>query len=106
MFLNYVDTFTEWHLKLLRLFQNPPAPPNLSGGLSHVLELVYPELKGQRQFYDSIWRELYQRSLVNSDTLHVTVTASGLAQRRTTSLGDKFLSFVTMPAGTPHPTAG
>jgi hypothetical protein len=98
MFLNFVDEFTEWHLRILKLFQAPPVPDNISaGGLSHVLENAFPELRGQRDLYDSLWRDLYQRSLVGSDTLHVTMTATGLGQKRTTSIGDKFLGFIEEP---------
>ncbi len=95
MFLNFVDAFTEWHLRILRLFQNPPPQPKrLAGGLSDVLEGAFPELKGEREFYDSVWRDLYLRGLVGAETLHSIATGSGLAQKRTTAFGDKFLAFI------------
>lgn len=98
MFLNFVDMFTEWHIRILKLFQAPKAPSGLlSGGLNQVLEHTFPELKGQREFYDSIWRELYLRSLINTDSLHVSMTEYGLNQKRTTQLGDKFLTFIAEP---------
>jgi hypothetical protein len=35
MFLNFVDVFTEWHVRILRLFQSPPAQPNIPAGGLH-----------------------------------------------------------------------
>jgi hypothetical protein len=95
MFLNFIDVFTEWHLRILKLFQTPPVDQNISmGGLSHALEKAFPELRGQRFFYDSVWRDLYLRSLVNTEHLHVTMSGSGLAQKRTTQHGEQFLAFI------------
>lgn len=98
MFLNFIDVFTEWHIRILKLFQAPLPPPGLfTGGLSHVLENAFPELRGQREFYDSIWRDLLQSSLINTDSLHIMMTGDGLVQKRTTQHGDKFLAFIAEP---------
>ncbi|GAB4372782.1 MAG: hypothetical protein Kow0042_16260 [Calditrichia bacterium] len=95
VFLNLIDSFTELHLRILKLFQNPEPPPNLSmGSLSNVLEHNIPELRGRRELYDQIWKDLYSRGLVNTDGLHVTMTGHGLGQKRTTGIGDKFLQFI------------
>ena len=67
------------------------------GGLSHVLATAFPELRDQRSFYDQIWRDLHNRGLVNTETLHVTMSGHGLAQRRTADLGSAFLAFITSP---------
>jgi hypothetical protein len=98
VFLNLVDTFTDWHIRILRLFQSPPQQENLmSGALSQVLENAFPELRGQRDFYDSVWRDLYLRSLVGTENLHAMGTGTGLGQKRTTKIGDKFLAFIEGP---------
>ena len=103
MFLRYVDEFTPEHLGILVLFDNPVnwferaqrAFPNLyMGGLSHVLAEAFPALQGQREIYDQIWKDLYQRGLVNTDGLHTTMTGQGLQASRTTELGKAFLSFI------------
>jgi hypothetical protein len=99
MFLNFVDVFTVWHMRVLRFAQAPPGNSNLmAGALARILEDAFPELRGQREFYDSVWRDLFQRGLVNTEGLHVTMTGSGLAAKRTTGHGDKFLAFVTAPS--------
>ncbi len=98
MFLNFVDVFTEWHIRVLRFAQAPPGNSNVIGGaLAQILEDAFPELRGQREFYDSVWRDLFQRGLVNTEGLHVMMTGSGLAARRTTGHGNKFIAFVTAP---------
>ncbi len=98
IFLNLVDSFTELHLRILKVFQNPEPPQNMSmGGLSNVIERNIPELRGRRELYDQLWKDLYSRGLVNTDGLHVTMTGHGLGQKRTTGLGDAFLKFIEEP---------
>ena len=95
IFLNLIDSFTELHICILKLFQNPEPPPNLSmGGLSDVIEHNIKELRGRQDLYDQIWMDLYSHGLVNTDNLHVTMTVHSLRQKRTTGMGDAFLKFI------------
>jgi hypothetical protein len=105
MFIALVDRFTEWHLRLLKLFQEPGEPYSQAGGaqlymggLSSVLETVYPELTGRRSFYDLVWSDLNAAGLLNTSTLHVTMSGQGLLAKRTTELGDTFLAFISEPS--------
>lgn len=99
MFLDWIDSLSVLHLQVLKLFQNPTPPPNMSmGGLSSVLEYNMPQLRGHDSTYLQIWRDLYSRGLVNTDNMNMTMSGSGLGARRTTPLGDSFLSFITGPA--------
>src|SRR5690349_23478274 len=107
MFLSWIDSFTVWHLKLLRLFQNPKAwfaknnvqPPSfaISSSLSQLLTTAYPELGNQREFYDLVITELDARGLFSGSSIHGMMSASGAFEKRTTQLGDKFLEFITSP---------
>jgi hypothetical protein len=98
LFLEFVDSFTELHLRILKLFQAPPPPPGMSmGGLGSVLEYNIPDLRGQQELYKQLWRDLYSRGLVNTDSVSGTMSAHGLASKRTTELGDAFLSFIESP---------
>lgn len=98
LFLNFVDTLTELHIQILKLFQAPIPPSNMSmGGLSSVLEYNMPEMRGRRDLYDQLWKDLYTRGLVNTDGMHTTMTGNGLGQKRTTALGDAFLGFISEP---------
>lgn len=99
LFLNFIDSLTELHLRILKVFHVPSPLPNLSmGGLSDVLEHNIPDLRGRRELYDQLWKDLYSKGLVTTDGLHSTMSGHGLAQKRTTGLGDDFLKFIAEPA--------
>jgi len=107
MFLNFIDTFTPWHLKILKFFESPQEWGNkhnitysdyASGAPSHVLEESFPtELRGRRNFYDQIVKDLYLRGLMNTESLHVTMTVHGMFEPRITDLGKQFIKFITVP---------
>lgn len=107
MFLHWVGAFTSWHLRLLRLFDDPKATlaeqdakrldGSISCALSYVLETAFPALNGRREFYDQVWHELNAAGLVNTDSLHTMMTGTGTMQRRTSGLGRAFVSFVSEP---------
>jgi hypothetical protein len=106
IFLRYIDELTVWHLRILQLFQNPPMhlafkgikTGYVSGGSSQVLENVYPELEGRREFYDQVVADLNSRGLFNSPHfLHSTMSAAGMVAKRTTALADALLTFIANP---------
>lgn len=106
MFFSFIDIFTVFHIKILELFQNTskwfikhglPYPNIVSGALSHILENALPILKNKRDFYDQIWKDLYLRGLVSTDSLHGMMTLQGIMTKRTTDIGDSFLSFISNP---------
>lgn len=95
LFFNFVDSFTEQHLRILKVFQAPIPPPNMSmGGLGSVLEHNIPELRGRQDLYIQLWKDLFSRGLVNSEGMNVTMSGSGLSAKRTTGIGDSFLQFI------------
>jgi hypothetical protein len=104
IFLNFISTFTVWHIKILKLFDNPEdwfkkngksMPSYMAAGLSNVLEEAYPELTGKRDLYDLIWDDLSRAGLHKTSGLHTTMTGSGLMVQRTTPFGKEFLEFIT-----------
>ncbi len=105
MFLNLVDTYTVWHLRLLKLFHNverwaldsSQELPEITGSLAKILESAYPSLHSQRTLYDQVWKDLYQGGLVNVDSLHTMMSGQGLKARRTSELGAQFLKFIEEP---------
>ncbi len=106
MFLNFIDTFTPWHIRILRFSKeiNSMAMAKgidttgyLAGAVSIVLEGVFDDLKGQREFYDQIVRDLEVRGLIGMKSLHTMMTGRGIFEKKTTALGDKFLAFITAP---------
>jgi hypothetical protein len=98
LLLSFIDDLTEMHLRILKVFHKPNLPQGISmGGLSTVLEQAIPDLRNRRDIYDQLWKDLYSRGLVNTESLHVTMTGSGLAARRTTDLGESLLQFISEP---------
>ena len=96
IFLNFVDTLTELHIQILKLFQAPTPPPGMSmGGLGNVIEHNMPNLRGQKDLYNQIWKDLYSRGLVSTEGINATMSGQGLGQKRSTNFGDSFLSFIS-----------
>jgi hypothetical protein len=101
MFLNFVDVFTPWHIRLLLFFDNPKEYCNRNninvtslfmGSPSRVLEQAFPSLR--RDFYDQITKDLYDRGLsFDANSLHVLT--SNLFAPRITIMGIKFLRFIS-----------
>jgi hypothetical protein len=103
IFLNLIETFTTWHIRILKLFDNPPnwlksnnkTIPNFMGaGLSSILEIAYPELTGRSDFYNLIWDDLHRAGLHNSGSLKTIMSSNGLMANRTTEFGKRFLRFI------------
>jgi hypothetical protein len=104
IFLNLLDGYTVWHIRLLKLFNNPAhwfktnnleVPTNImGGGLKIVLEIAFPELKGRSDFYNLIWEDLSRAGLHNTSSLGGMMTSGGLMQNRTTDIGRRFLGFI------------
>jgi len=106
MFINYIDTLGVWHMKFLDLFSGPDEWAHRNdqsfeqigmGSLSTLIEVAFPEMRGQRTLYDQIGKDLAFRGLAQIDNLHVTMTGNGVTQKRTTEIGDQFIKFISNP---------
>ncbi|MYC12366.1 MAG: hypothetical protein F4Y39_01425 [Gemmatimonadetes bacterium] len=106
MFLNFIDELTSWHLRVLHFFDDPKIwgsqhnisyPKWNSGGPDTLLEFTFEELRGQRDFYDQVVRDLHYRGLMNIDSLHITMTGQGMFASRTTEMAKGFLAFISSP---------
>lgn len=104
IFLNFVDTFTVWHLTILTFFNNPRAwfekngqtPLNLTiGSMFSVLKSAFPSLVGQDELVDLIWNDLHNTGLHNSSGLKAMVSGDGALAERTTQLGKEFIRFIS-----------
>jgi hypothetical protein len=126
MFLDWIDTFTIWHLKILILMDNPELGAKLSsnqedkvdmdeirnqwiaeggdpqspardrGSFVFFIEAVYPELKERKSFYPQIVRDLYNHGLISVENLE-TIGWDRILAKRITELGTQFLMFVKEP---------
>jgi len=106
IFLNLIETFTIWHIKILKFFDDPKTWFHSNNrkisnyiylGLSDILEDAYPELKVKADFYNLIWLDLSRAGLHNTGSLKGIISSSGLLVSRTTDLGKQFLDFISNP---------
>ncbi len=107
MFLNFVDSFTPWHLVILKFFDNPRewgqkhgiSYPNymIGGSPGTILEVTFTELGGKQELYDQFVKDLFSRGLMSTDQLHTMMTVGGMFAPRTTSMGQQFIKFITSP---------
>ncbi len=107
IFLRLIDQLTPWHLRVLGLFNDPVEWMNGSGiaypgwgmgGVSMVIEHCFPELRGQRDTYEQIVRDLQTDGLVKDGKfLHITMSGRGMVEARTTDRGKRFINFTTSP---------
>jgi len=106
MFLNFIDELTPWHLRIIKFLDNPIEwgktnniifPQISMGGIATILEIAFNELKGRRDFYDQIAKDLYSRGLLGTEHFHTVMTRHGLFQSKTTSMGKQFIQYVTSP---------
>lgn len=106
MFLNWIDEFTPWHIRVLNYFENPIgwfnknkiSPKNYtSGSPAHGLTQAFPELNDKRNFYDPIITDLYSKGLIKIDSLHLGMDERGIYAPRTSMYGTIFIRFVSSP---------
>ncbi|MGY5146617.1 MAG: hypothetical protein ACW9W4_01250 [Candidatus Nitrosopumilus sp. bin_7KS] len=105
--LNHLDTLTGWHLKILDYFWHPQGwfqvrekpIPNYSGGsASSGLEAAFKELEGRDDFYNAIIDDLIAKNLMmKGKYMNVTMSASGIWERRVTDMGRKMLDLIRDP---------
>lgn len=109
VFLNFIDSATPWHLIILKYFNNPVEWgkkhgvnfPNIPvGSLSSGLELAFPELQGKRETYNLFAKDLFNRGLLGTDSLHTSLSEGAIFASQTTSLGKQFLDFISSPLET------
>lgn len=99
MFMSYVEKYTVSHIKILNFFNNPKKFPNVNvencimGSPSQPLSQVYPEVSPLR---DKCINDLYNDGLMNTQSINISMTAQGMVAKRTTQLGDDFLSFLKL----------
>ena len=106
-FINQVDTFTVWHIRLLDLFKDPSAwfkreyeelsgTPSV-GNLEQLIIFAWPELKDQNGLLNIVVQELEAKGLYAGGGLRMSTGPRGVYGKKTTKMGDAFLEFITAP---------
>jgi hypothetical protein len=107
IFVNWVESLTHWHLRILQLLADPPrwfldtgkAPPqyHITGSIFALTQDAYPELKGQRDFVEKLFNDLVNDGLLQKCGLFTMMSGSGPFEKRATELGNELLAFVSDP---------
>ncbi len=107
IFIDYIDSLTPLHLKVLRFLDDPKDwgqkheihyPEWSEPSAASALELVFPELAEDRWLQMFLIGDLYNRGLIDIDSLQTRGRSKPqpLASR-TTQMGKKLLHFITSP---------
>lgn len=100
IYLDLLDRYTVWHLKILHFFYNPSMfkAVNVSGFMMgspmEPLLQAYPELSDNKPIINKIVKDLYNDGLMNTKDLNCSMTPSGMIASRTTELGNDFIRFI------------
>ncbi len=106
MFLNFIDEFTEWHIRILKLVDDPAEwctthsvslPTEIRRGLLDLIEVAYTNLVGQDDMCKIIWVDLHRKGLVHIEYMDDPTFFSNIEVSRTTSIGKQFLNFIEDP---------
>lgn len=102
--LNLIDRFTPSHLRLVTLWDNPPAwfaahdipQPTAAFATSRTVtvEAGLPEMRGRKDFYLLVASELASAGLLNA-SLTGMVQPPSLMSRLTTDFGRQFVRFIS-----------
>ena len=105
IFVRLIDQLTPWHLRLLSVLNHPVRwmeqnevryPGWGAGGVSHVIEHCLPDLRGKREIYEQLIRDLQAEGLLGQGQyLHITMTGQGMVDSRTTDRGKRFIRYIT-----------
>lgn len=106
-FISITDRLTPLHIKLLKILADPQAiiDSNESaksrfesvymGGINTLFELLLPEYP--TDLVGIALYDLYVSGLQNTERGGVTMSKIGIASKRTTAFGDKYLQYITLP---------
>ena len=104
IFLRSVEDLTPTHLRMLRFAQDPagavnalgvkttPSPPLYEQAVS----IVFPESTERPELYRQVYDDLVARGFVLPSSK--LGPGKGRSVKRTTELGDEFLTFISEPA--------
>ena len=104
IFLNQLDSFTTWHIRVLVFIDSPRLwfqktnrdPPNfMAGSISSVINDAYPELKNQDDLLDLIWNDLSNAGFHRTSGIKTIMSGDGALSERTTPLGKQFIQYIT-----------
>jgi hypothetical protein len=104
MLMQFLDRITPTHAAVLDLFKDPSVNEAVQksvrhsmGDLSLIVEAALPSLRGNQAIANHIVTDLESMGLLSGASLNVMMSSSGLIAKRSTPLGDTFLTFIADP---------
>ena len=104
LYLQWIDWFTVWHLRILRLFENPRLWYTshgitingymMSSSLFTTIKTAFPELSDEQELVTIIWNELQNAGFHNSSGIMTMMTGDGAMEPRLTKEGKSFIDFI------------
>ena len=101
IYLDLLDKYTLWHIRILHLFRNPKAFEQVDvsgimmGSANIVVKQVYPEIANEPELLGKIVKDLQTDGMMpEGNFLGTMMTSNGIVSPRITELGSKFLDFV------------
>jgi hypothetical protein len=105
--LNLIDRFTPSHLRLVTLWEDPPAwfashgltrpEGGFIGSRTATVEAGLPEMQGQKDFYLLLANELQSAGMLTA-SLMGSVSPTSLMDRLTTDFGRQFVRLISPPS--------
>lgn len=106
MFLSLIDRYTPSHLRLLTLWNDPPAwfashnlaqpSAGFAGSRTQTVDAGLPEMAGRKDFYLRVASDLQADQMLTA-SLMGNVSPTSLMDRLTTDYGRQFVRFITEP---------
>ena len=107
MFLNFIDVFTTWHLKILKFLDSPEKwvdkfdviYPNWSEASPlNILFKAFPQLDDKRYFFNQVISDLISKGLLYKENINkIMKKPAFLKTSHTTDFGRQFIQFITSP---------
>ncbi|MCY1282061.1 hypothetical protein D9M70_308850 [compost metagenome] len=109
LFLRLIDSFDEWHIRVLHFYANPEAVFDVKEvadkklNLIDMVQIAIPELKGEVSYVSSIWYDLKHAGLIHGESptgfhlKHHVVDGQtiGVLAGMATAFGGEFLYFIS-----------
>ncbi len=106
IFLNFIDTFTPWHMEILNYLDNPsswmkqrgvPVPTWGQGSLKGLISIAMKDLQRPPGLDDFVLQDLKTKGLIPEVLLGAAMSMEGLLGSWTSEMGKDFINFVTSP---------
>jgi hypothetical protein len=108
LFLQLLSTFTDWHIKFVKLFADPKKVIqnnqvffNYSNTVTLLsfIQVIFPQLRHQNDFIEAIWNDISNKNLFQSPLIFGShpIDHFKINMLTITEFGKEFLKFIDVP---------